>query len=336
MTRQGICVAGNLIVDINHPVSVFPSPGQLATILGQRTMTTGGLAVSVPIDLARLDSGLPIQVLGYLGDDPEGHLILDHFARYPNINAQAVSVRGETSYTLVMNDATTRQRTFFQYRGANALFDGGDIPWDSIKAKLFHAGYILLMDALDAPDAQYGTRMARLLAQAREQGMLTSVDIVSEASDRFRTIVPPALKHTDYCIINEYEAGKTADIPLRDEAGALMADKIPLVLKALKDMGVARWAVIHAPEGAYGLDEENHYHEIPSLKLPPDFIKGTTGAGDAFCSGVLYGAHEGMPLADALRLGTATAALSLNADDANTGVRPVKEALAFYQERGGK
>ncbi len=126
--------------------------------------------------------------------------------------------------------------------------------------------------------------------------MLTSVDIVSEASDRFRTIVPPALKHTDYCIINEYEAGKTADIPLRDEAGALMADKIPLVLKALKDMGVARWAVIHAPEGAYGLDEENHYHEIPSLKLPRTSSRAPPAPGTPSAPACSMAPMRGCPL----------------------------------------
>ncbi len=336
MNRHGICVAGNLIVDISHLISGFPAPGQLVTILEDKSMTVGGLACNVGLDLAMLDRELPIQILGCLGDDPEGRLILDRFSRHPNIETAGIRTCGQTSYTLVMNDASTRERTFFQFRGANAVFDGSGIAWNSVGAKIFHAGYILLMDALDDKDPEYGTRMARMLAQARSQGMLTSVDIVSEASDRFSAIVPPALKYTDYCIINEYEAGKTTGIPLRDDAGKLQEARIPGVLQALKAMGVARWAAIHAPEGAFGLDEANAFISLPSLSLPKGFIHSTTGAGDAFCAGVLYGAHENMPLADALRLGTASAASSLSAADASSGVRPARDAMAFYRELGGK
>ncbi len=335
MARNGICVAGNLIVDISYPISAYPSPGQLVTVLDNKTMTVGGLACSVGIDLARLDGALPIRILGCLGDDPEGRFILEQFGRYPNIEARDIRITGQTSYTLVMNDASTRERTFFQFRGANAQFDGLDVRWEAITAKIFHAGYILLMDGLDAPDPEYGTRMARMLARAKEAGMRTSVDVVSEASDRFKTIVPPALKYADYCIINEYEAGKTTGIALRDEAGKLKTDQMLPVLKALKALGVSRWAVIHAPEGAFGLDEQEEFVSLPCLKLPPDYIKGTTGAGDAFCSGVLYGAHEEMGLKDALRLGTASAAASLGEADANSGVRPATETLAFYREMGG-
>ncbi len=336
MTRQGICVAGNIIVDIGYPVSAFPKPGQLVTILDDKTMTVGGLAVSVGIDLARLDGDLPIHILGCMGDDPEGRLIRQQFGLYPNINTQHIATCGQTSFTLVMNDSSTKERTFFQFRGANAAFDGADVPWEKINAKIFHAGYILLMDGLDEPDPVYGTRMARMLCTAKSHGMLTSVDVVSEASERFCTMVPPALKYTDYCIINEYEAGKTTGIPLRDKNGKLLEDHIPTVLNALKTMGVSRWAAIHAPEGAWGLDEQDIPAALPSLKLPQGYIKGTTGAGDAFCSGVLYGAHQEMPLIDALRLGTATAAASLGAPDANSGVLTADETLSFYWRMGGE
>lgn len=166
--------------------------------------------------------------------------------------------------------------------------------------------------------------------------MLTSVDIVSEASDRFSKLVPPALKHVDYCIINEYEAGKTTGIPLRDEAGKLNKQLMPDALHALKALGVTRWAAIHVPEGCFGLDEHGSFISLPSLKLPHDFIRSTTGAGDAFCAGVLYGAHEDMPLKEALRLGTAAAAASLGASDANSGVRLLRDSMDFYYELGGE
>ena len=79
-----------------------------------------------------------------------------------------------------------------------------DIDWDKFDAKIFHIGYHPILKRFGIrPDKQYGTKMARLLAHAKEHGLETSVDVVSEMSDRFQKIVPPSLKYTDYCIINE-------------------------------------------------------------------------------------------------------------------------------------
>jgi sugar/nucleoside kinase (ribokinase family) len=68
-----------------------------------------------------------------------------------------------------MADTITKQRTFFHYRGANAKFCEEDIDWSRIHADILHIGYILLLDALDAPDTAYGTKMAKLLHAAQEQ-----------------------------------------------------------------------------------------------------------------------------------------------------------------------
>ena len=67
--------------------------------------------------------------------------------------------------------------------------------------------------------------MARLLAHAKERGIKTSIDVVSETGERFGRLVPPALRYTDYCIINEIEASRSTGIQLRAEDGALMLRK---------------------------------------------------------------------------------------------------------------
>ncbi|MFR7743602.1 MAG: PfkB family carbohydrate kinase [Acutalibacteraceae bacterium] len=67
-------------------------------------------------------------------------------------------------------------------------------------------------------------------------------------------------------------------------------------LQKLHELGVAKWAVIHCPELGCGMDEAGNYCEFESLKLPKGYIKGTVGAGDAFCAGVLYAAETDMPL----------------------------------------
>ena len=188
----------------------------------------------------------------------------------------------------------------------------------------------LLLNALDQEDAEYGSKMARLLHHAQQRGIKTSIDVVSEASDRFNRLVGPALKYTDYCIINEIEAGQTTGIALRDENDALIRENIPRVLKRMKELGVSTWAVIHSPEGGFGLDENDNYVELESLHLPAGYIKGSVGAGDAFCAGVLCAAEKGETLKSAIELGIASAAASLSEANATDGMRSEAEVRKLY------
>ena len=183
-------------------------------------------------------------------------------------------------------------------------------------------------------EQEYGTKMARLLHNVQKRGIKTSIDVVSESGNRFTKLVTPALKHTDYCIINELEAQQTTGIPLRDENNHLIEDNFPIVLNQLKKLGVSTWAVIHCPEVGYGIDENNVCHRVPSLKLPAGYIKGTVGAGDAFCAGILYAAEMGMTMQEALKLGACTAAASLSEISASDGVKTVDAVLKLYDEFG--
>ena len=327
--RKGICIAGNMIVDITYPIQGWPNPGELVHIRDGIVRSTGGAVCNVVVDLATLDPTLRLFAAGRIGEDAEGDLVMKVFGGYPNIDTSNVVREGISAFTNVMSDLESKQRTFFCYLGANGRFCEDDIHWDGLTADIFHIGYILLLNALDQPDDEYGSKMARLLHHAQQHGMKTSIDVVSEASDRFARLVPPALRYTDYCVINEYEAQMTTGVKLRDDDGALIRDNIPEALKAMKTMGVSTWAVIHCPEGGFGLDENNQYIALSSLKLPRDFIKGTVGAGDAFCAGVLYGAEMGWTLEKAIDTGICAAAASLRAASATDGMAPIAEVLAL-------
>lgn len=332
--RKGICVAGNLIVDITYPIERWPRQSELTTITDGITRSVGGAVCNVITDLAKLDETLPLSALGVIGDDAEGEFILEQLGRHENIDLSLLGRKGTTSFTAVMSDNRTKARTFFQYRGANALFDESFIDWDRIDAEILHVGYILLLDALDQADGEYGTKMARLLAEAQSRGIRTSIDVVTESGDRFRTLVPPALRYTDYCVINELEAQQITGVLLRDEEEKLYPEHMEEALQKMKELGVSTWAVIHCPEGGYGLDEKNHFLTVRSLKLPEGYIKGTVGAGDAFCAGVLYGAEKGWGLAESVRLGTCAAAASLSEAGATEGMRPAAEVLKLAELYG--
>ena len=327
---KGICVAGNMIVDILYPTNGWPKQGQLVHILDGISRATGGAVCNTIIDLAKLDPEMKLYAMGKIGTDAEGDLIMEKLGEHKNINTDNVLREGISAITLVLSDQISKERTFFTYLGANAKFSENDIDWDKLDCDILHIGYILLLTALDQEDPEYGTHMARLLAEAQKHGIKTSIDVVSEASDRFTRLVPPALKYTDYCIINEIEAGQTTGIALRDENDNLLKDKIPEVLKRMKEMGVSTWAVIHCPEGGYGLDENNNYVEKESLKLPAGYIKGSVGAGDAFCAGVLCGAEKGMNLEDAIVLGIGSAAASLSEANATDGMRTKEDVMKLY------
>jgi sugar/nucleoside kinase (ribokinase family) len=224
------------------------------------------------------------------------------------------------------------RRTFFHNRGANALWDGEDLDFKKSKARIFHLGYLLLLDALDAPDKTYGTKAARLLSRAQEAGLKTSVDVVSEDSDRFGKVVSPALKYVDYCILNEIEAGKTAGFKIRDVEGKLDTVSLRHAAGALLQMGVKEVVVIHFPEGSFARTRKGEDYWQSSLNLPGKYIAGTAGAGDAFCAGMLYGLHEEWPLDKCLMTGVCAAAASLSDPTCTGGMQPLDSCLALAKK----
>ncbi|GHU65675.1 sugar kinase [Spirochaetia bacterium] len=312
-----------MIVDILYPVQGLPKPGELTSIQEGITRTSGGALCNVIGDLALMDPDIPLTALGRIGNDPEGDFVLDQMKKHKNIDLSNVKREGKTSFTAVMADQISKERSFFHYRGANASFCEDDIDWNRINAAFLHIGYILLLDTLDSEDPEYGTKMARLLCHAKERGIKTSIDVVSEAGDRFKRLVPPSLKYTDYCIINEVEAAQVTGIDLRNNSGDLITNNIPKALEKIKSFGVSTWVVIHCPEGGYGIDSKGTYKKSPTIDLPPGYIKGKVGAGDAFCSGVLYAASQGEDLEAGLELGNAAAAASLSEPGATEGMKPI-------------
>jgi sugar/nucleoside kinase (ribokinase family) len=333
-SRTGLLAGGNWVIDQVKMIDAYPQPEQLANIRSQ-SQGTGGAPYNVLIDLAKSGVPFPLMAAGLVGEDALGEQILTD-CRQRNIATRHLGTtsKAPTSYTDVMTEQGHGRRTFFHARGANALWRGADLDFARCPARIFHLGYLLLLDALDEPDAKFGTKAARLLAAAQESGVKTSVDVVSENSDRFSKIVNPALQHVDYCILNEIEAGKTTGFKVRESDGHLDTVALRHAAGALLQQGVREVVVVHFPEGAFARTRQGENHWQSSLKLPGDYIAGTAGAGDAFCAGVLLGLHEAWDLQRSLLTGVCLAAASLSDSTCTHGVKSLSSSLALVKKFG--
>lgn len=332
--RSGILAGGNWIVDQVKIIDAYPHPEHLANILSE-SLGTGGAPYNVLVDLSKLGVDFPLYAAGLVGDDSLGKRIFDDCKTY-KINSRYLhkTDKAPTSYTDVMTEKEGGRRTFFHNRGANALWDGEDIEFEKLNVKIFHLGYLLLLDALDKPDKKYGTRAARLLARCKETGIKTSVDVVSEDSERFPEIVIPALKYIDFCILNEIEAERTTGIKIRQTGGVINGNNLRPAAQSLLSNGVSELVVIHFPDGAYALTKGGKEFWQGSVNLPKGYIAGTAGAGDAFCAGVLLGLHNGWDVQRCLVVGSCVAAASLSHPTCTIGVKSLKACLGIGKKYG--
>lgn len=331
-TRKGLLAGGNWIIDQVKLIDVYPQPEQLANIREQ-TQGTGGAPYNVLIGLARAGVPFPLAAAGLVGKDSLGDSIIQNCEQH-RIDTRHLRATPDapTSYTDVMTEIGHGRRTFFHNRGANTLWDGSDIDFQKIKSRIFHLGYLLLLDALDESDKQFGTKAARLLARARAAGVKTSVDVVSEDSARYQRIVTPALRHADYCILNEIEAGRTAGFQVRGADGQLDTVALRHAAGALLQHGVQELVVIHFPEGAFARTRKGEDFWQSSLQVPQKWIAGTAGAGDAFCGGVLLGLHEGWDLPRCLLTGVCLAAACLSHPTCTDGIGSLDSTLKLAKK----
>lgn len=324
--RTGILASGNWVVDHIKTVDHYPGQDQLASILGE-TKGNGGGPYNVLKDLSRLGFAAPLEASGRLGRDDDAEWILDDCKRHRIDVRQLHRTEGKaTSYTVVVSVASTGRRTFFHQRGANAVLDVDDVDFFKSQAAWFYFGYPMLLDTLDKPDPDFGSRSARLLAQASQYEFTTVVDLVS-CPGNFDQVVRPCFTHTDYLLLNEWEGEQLTGINVR-AGGGIDRGLVRDIVRRLKAEGVRRGVIMHLEEGACAATADGEIWQ-PSVQVPKEVIKGTNGAGDAFAAGVLYGLHEGWDLQECLKNGCAVAASCLLSPTTSDGI----DALAAVRKR---
>lgn len=308
----GITVAGTVIVDKINEITAFPACGELTQIHSVHP-AVGGCVPNVALDLKQINPHMPVYAVGTIGSDEEGAFVRQTLES-SGVDTKGLTVlQGEkTSFTEVMS-IPGGQRTFFTYAGAGAIFGSEHISWDTLP-KILHLGYFLLLERVDNGEG------LKILQEAKARGVETSIDMVSENSDRY-ALVAPCLPYTDYLIINEVEAGNLTGLSPQPENLERIAHK-------LKDLGVQKKVIIHQPDRSVCFTSEG-FTCVPSYDLPAGYIQGTTGAGDAFCAGALTGIYQGWQDREILEFATAVAAVALHCPDATGGLKTKEETEAF-------
>lgn len=317
-----IAFCGSILTDVIKMIPVWPERGMLVPIESV-SRAVGGSVCNSGIDLKTLDPSLTVKAVGRVGADDNGDFAVK-FLESRGLDCSLVRrVEGvATSFTDVMTVRATGERTFFNLHGADSTLTPDDIDVDELGVDILHFGYLLLLDGMDAPDAEYGTQAARLLAKAQAAGIKTSIDIVSEQSERFARVVRPALKHCDYVVINEIEGSMATGVAANDLKG---------ICEKLLELGVRERAVVHKPELGASMGRGGDYTEVKSLKLPTGWIRGSVGAGDAFCAGMLYSFMRGLSPEEGLTLGAGAAACNLAVADSVSGAKSLAETLEIVK-----
>src|SRR5260370_2251512 len=174
-----------------RPVETIPE-GQGGTLVEEIRATAAGSAGGTALTLAKL--GARVRSAGAIGTDALGDLLLELLAR-DGVDTSALLRRDDVQTSAsVLPIRPDGSRPAFHVIGANGSYNDGDAPWDDIAA----ATHL----PLGGPEFMGGEAAARVLSHAREQGVVTSADILAPGDPGILEWIGPALPHLDYLLPN--------------------------------------------------------------------------------------------------------------------------------------
>ena len=239
--------------------------------------------------------------------------------------------RASTSYTDAMTVASTGRRTFFHQRGANALLAPEHFDFQRTNCKILMLGYLMLLDTLDEIDDDGATGAAKVLAAARDAGLVTAVDCVSEPSPQFRDVVLSAMSQTDILFVNEFEIGQVIGRQISPERES-MIEAVDSLASISPNNSIQ--IVLHAATGAVVMTCDDTVFTQGSVQVPASQIAGASGAGDAFAAGYLLGLQNDQDVASCLRNAVCAAAMSLTDATPSGGMQSLEGCLAMGEQFG--
>jgi sugar/nucleoside kinase (ribokinase family) len=304
LSSHGMTKGGMALIDEVRAISIYQS-------MGPATEMSGGSAANTIVGVANL--GARAAYVGKVRDDQIGRLYTHDiraagvaFETRPALDGPATGC----SYILVTPDG---QRTMNTYLGAAQELMPGDIDAAQIAASsiIYLEGY--LWDPKSAKDAF--VKASTIAHDAGRQVALTLSD--SFCVDRYRDEFLDLMRKgtVDLVFANEAELQSLYQIPDFDAA-----------LKQLRSD--TRLGVVTRSEKGCVVASKDGITAVPAF--PIEKLVDTTGAGDLFAAGFLFGLVRGASHEDAGRLGALAAAEVIQ----HIGARPQVSLKELAKQNG--
>ncbi|MBI3653329.1 MAG: ribokinase [Acidobacteria bacterium] len=252
-------------------------------------LAAGGQCATAMVALARL--GLRTRYIGKIGDDETGRF-QTHSLVSEGVETSGLMIEkgAESQIAFILVDARNGERTVIWNRDDKLLLGEEEVDREAVTA-----GRALLLDGHNvAASIQAAT-------YARQAGVPTVLDIdnIYEGAERLLPLI-------DFLI-------SSATFPER-----LTGEKdLRLALKKLQAMTGAYFvAATQGVDGVLAYFQDEYIHSPAFAVQAVD----TTGAGDAFHAGFIYGLLQGLSVEETLRVANAVAALKCLAVGARTAL----------------
>jgi len=260
-------------------------------------VSCGGQVATMLATCAAL--GLTTRFLGPAGNDANGRRVLEDLA-LRKVDLSDVMIReADNQFAVVLVDQSTGERTVLWHRDPRLLL--GDAPIDPaiLQGRVLH---------VDDVDEEASIRVARIAAQ---HGVTVTSDL-----DRMTERTPELVKSVTVPIFAEHLP------PL------LTGERDPeRALRKLRKVHAGLLCVTLGTNGAMALDGDRIIHSPAFAVNAVD----TTGSGDVFRAGFVFGTLAGWSTEEVLRFSNAAAAVSVTRLGAMAGAPCLSEVEALLQ-----
>lgn len=302
-----ILVVGEVNADLVLTGDVTPVFGQTEKIIDDATLTVGSSGAIFACGAARL--GLQVAYSGLVGDDLFGRFMIDSL-RERGVDTGGILVDPSLKTGLTVILSRVNDRAILTHLGTIDLLRAEQVARSILRrARHVHVTSYFLQRAL-----QPG--LPALLAEARSAGCTVSLDTNWDPAERWADGLAEILALVDLFLPNGQEALAIARQPDIPTALAVLAQNIPTVVIKL---------------GADGAICQQGTARLQDAGFPMEVVD-TTGAGDSFNAGFLYGSVQNWSLADSLALACACGALSTRAAGGTIAQATLAEALELIKK----
>jgi ribokinase len=287
-----------------------------AVVLDSRS-TPGGSAANTIYGLARL--GVGTGFCGAVGDDDYGRTLLQDFQRV-EVDTSRIRVKSgaKTGTVLCLSDQLGR-RSLYVVPSANSLLTMDDLD----PAYINQAGMLHLASFAD--EAQFKVVLG--LVERLDSSVKLSFAPGALYAVKGLKSLTPILKRTYLLFINQSEMRQLTDKDVINGAESCLKQGCQKVVVTL---GTGE-KLKKTTAVSYIRDTKQEYIiEPPHRDIGTE--ADTTGAGDAFAAGFIYGLLKGKNLEECGRLGNIVARLCITKMGAREGLPTLKELAQRYQQ----